>query len=554
MFLKKQKVRSVSFVLAIVFALFISLTALASAATFDITQVTDNITDDRKPQISGTDVVWMSMLNLNFEILLYKKSSGTTTVLTDLPGYDYRWDGMDPQIDGNKVVWSGGPGGWFGGYIIFLYDGSGITQLSSNQFDDSPQISGDNVVWQQHLWQDPEIGIYFYNGSTTTQVADSSYDNWKPQISGNNAVWAGIPGNVPGPWACSCHIPDPLPLQSAEALTNFESVANSESFSTTATSESLISQESIVGSGSDVEVFLYDGLNTRQISDNNSSNDSVPLVSGSNVIWQGNVGSNTEVMLYDGNSIAQISDNNYSSYGSRFNGDIDGSKVVWQGNGEIFLFDGNSTTQLTNNNYNDSHPRISGDNVVWAGFDGTDTEIFFYDGNAITQVTDNNYTDAGPQISGNSIAWKGYVDGQDDEIFMATLVEEQAIDATLDFDPDTLNLKSKGKYITAYIELPAEYNVADIDVNTVLLNEIVAAENSPTAIGDHDGDGITDLMVKFPRDAVQASLGEVAGELVDVTVSGSLTDDTSFEGVDTIRVILKGKDHTDEANPASIEY
>lgn len=109
-----------------------------------------------------------------------------------------------------------------------------------------------------------------------------------------------------------------------------------------------------------------------------------------------------------------------------------------------------------------------------------------------------------------------------------------SVSATIDIDPDTLNLKSKGKWVTTYIELLEEYDVADIDVSTIMLNDQVQAEMTPTEIGDYDDDGIADLMVKFDRSAVQGIL-EV-GEEVEITVTGELTDGT-FEGSDTIRVI-----------------
>jgi len=76
------------------------------------------------------------------------------------------------------------------------------------------------------------------------------------------------------------------------------------------------------------------------------------------------------------------------------------------------------------------------------------------------------------------------------------------IPATVDIDPDTLNLKSKGRWITAYIELPEGYDVNDINVSTVRLNDTIAAEQHPAEVGDHDEDGIPDLMVKFDRRAV----------------------------------------------------
>jgi hypothetical protein len=112
------------------------------------------------------------------------------------------------------------------------------------------------------------------------------------------------------------------------------------------------------------------------------------------------------------------------------------------------------------------------------------------------------------------------------------------IPATVDFDPDTLNLKSKGTWVTVYIELPVGhgYDVSMINMTTVTLNGQVYAEAKPFAFGDYDSDGIPDLMVKFNRAAVQAILQ--VGDQVEVTISGKLTDGTLFEGKDTIQVIL----------------
>ena len=111
-------------------------------------------------------------------------------------------------------------------------------------------------------------------------------------------------------------------------------------------------------------------------------------------------------------------------------------------------------------------------------------------------------------------------------------------EAAIDIDPDTLNLNSKGKWITCYIELPEDYDVDDIDVSTVKLNGQVPAESHPTGTGDYDNDGIPDLMVKFDRSAVQEILQ--AGDEVEITVTGELNYETPFEGSDTIRVIDKG--------------
>jgi len=122
---------------------------------------------------------------------------------------------------------------------------------------------------------------------------------------------------------------------------------------------------------------------------------------------------------------------------------------------------------------------------------------------------------------------------QTDWVEVASVPEP--IPAPIDIDPDALNLKSEGKWITCYIELPEGYDVADIDVSTVVLNDLVPAESRPTGILDHDGDGILELMVKFSRSAVQGLLG--TADEAELTVTGELADGTPFEGADTIKVV-----------------
>jgi hypothetical protein len=109
------------------------------------------------------------------------------------------------------------------------------------------------------------------------------------------------------------------------------------------------------------------------------------------------------------------------------------------------------------------------------------------------------------------------------------------VPAAIDFDPNTLNLQSKGRFVTVYIQLPEEYDVNDIDISTILLNEQIPAESEPTEIGYNSEADTYFLMVKFNRSAVQDIL-EV-GEDVEIMVTGDLSDGKIFEGRDIIRVI-----------------
>ena len=108
------------------------------------------------------------------------------------------------------------------------------------------------------------------------------------------------------------------------------------------------------------------------------------------------------------------------------------------------------------------------------------------------------------------------------------------ITATIDFDPNTLNKKSNGNWVTVYIELPAGYNVNNIIISSIRLQGTIHAESWPYCIGDYDNDGIPDLMVKFKRADVINILPN--GDNVQILVTGTVGT-TTFEGVDTIRVI-----------------
>jgi hypothetical protein len=119
------------------------------------------------------------------------------------------------------------------------------------------------------------------------------------------------------------------------------------------------------------------------------------------------------------------------------------------------------------------------------------------------------------------------------------------LNATIDIDPDTLNLKSNGKWITCYIELPSGYDPRDINASSILLNDTIPPElntkygfvkSESSYIMDHDNDTIEERMVKFQRSAVQEMIGE-GSEIVVLVVTGLLDDGTEFEGIDVIRAI-----------------
>lgn len=173
-----------------------------------------------------------------------------------------------------------------------------------------------------------------------------------------------------------------------------------------------------------------------------------------------------------------------------------------------------------------------------------------------TQTVDGTYLDQQVDVSGKSglhrveLRITARVSGlfsvanwvQWDNLRLVKMPEEKIIEAIVDVDPNTLNLNSQGKWITCYIELPAGYDVNDIDGQTVTLENVNAymgkegwasAQANGGNTMDHDGDGVLERMVKFDRSAVQAVLHR---GVATVTVMGKLPNHTTLRGTDLIKV------------------
>ena len=124
-----------------------------------------------------------------------------------------------------------------------------------------------------------------------------------------------------------------------------------------------------------------------------------------------------------------------------------------------------------------------------------------------------------------------------DEVFDSGIVDmgyhyPAWLPVEIDIAPETLNLASNGKWITCYIWLPGDYDVADVNIDSILLEGEIAAEQ----VWVDEGEQV--VMVKFGRADVQRIVE--AGE-VELIVSGELIDGARFEGTDAIKVIDKGE-------------
>lgn len=130
------------------------------------------------------------------------------------------------------------------------------------------------------------------------------------------------------------------------------------------------------------------------------------------------------------------------------------------------------------------------------------------------------------------------------------IIDPELIKADVLYYPETFNLKSD-QYLMAYIVLPQEYSVKDIDVKSMKMSgsidpqlnkgfgKYISSELNP-AIGDYDIDGVPDMLVKFDGYALIKMIGaeKVIDQELYLTTTGLLVDGkTQFTGTSIIRVI-----------------
>jgi outer membrane protein assembly factor BamB len=174
-----------------------------------------------------------------------------------------------------------------------------------------------------------------------------------------------------------------------------------------------------------------------------------------------------------------------------------------------------------------SSPAIGSDGTVYVGSYDWRLYAINPDGTEKWRLTTGFRVPSSPAIGSDGTV---YVGSDDHRLYAIGMPQNQPPELTLDVDPDTLNLNSKGRWITAYITAE-NASIGDIDPSSLLLNDLI-----PPAWWDIQDN--TTLMVKFDRAAVQAILS--VSNAIDIKITGQWKDGKAFELHDVIRVIDVG--------------
>jgi hypothetical protein len=145
------------------------------------------------------------------------------------------------------------------------------------------------------------------------------------------------------------------------------------------------------------------------------------------------------------------------------------------------------------------------------------------------------------KAAGYIIAWEDLWSLGDEDFQDFILAALTPVNVCVRYCPRTLNLKSRGRWITAIVRVPKGYNATNIDVSLILLNGTVPADQRHYKICE-----CWNLIVlKFNRTAVieliKGSLNETLCKKkfikVSLTLTGKFLDGTPFQGTGKIRVI-----------------
>ncbi|MFX1281559.1 MAG: hypothetical protein ACFFA3_19575 [Promethearchaeota archaeon] len=111
--------------------------------------------------------------------------------------------------------------------------------------------------------------------------------------------------------------------------------------------------------------------------------------------------------------------------------------------------------------------------------------------------------------------------------------DKDILEACVDINPNTLNFKSNGKWITIFIHFSNEKDINTVQFESIKVNDSIFADKAIIEIGE--GNEFDKLIVKFDRKSVINFLEPA--EVVEITISGKFNDGVKFKGEDSINLI-----------------
>jgi hypothetical protein len=274
---------------------------------------------------------------------------------------------------------------------VLMYDGQKVHQLSNNDLGGSgPQIDGSNVFWSSSI--NGVFERFVFDGESTIQVTQNGQRRPTLEL----------------PISTRLSIQDHNIVAYRDGI--LTEVAQIDPAITISGSDSTRSR--MVWSGkrtgeNDSEIFLYDGKDILQLTDN-STPDYFPQISDSLVTWIHPTYRNEGDLLYvfDGNESRAIAS---KVSGVSVGGDRIGYESGYGYFGEFYIYEDGDSLRLTDNNRDDSG-RVSKRWVAWKtlDYDLGVLSVHVYDGQSVFEIPSRPRM-GGPYVTDSMIVlWETY--------------------------------------------------------------------------------------------------------------------------------------------------
>lgn len=191
-----------------------------------------------------------------------------------------------------------------------------------------------------------------------------------------------------------------------------------------------------------------------------------------------------------------------------------------------------ATTTITDDNWalaieagNEPTPQIasSTETMTVSGLDESTTYYFAIK----TKDEEDNESDLSNIVSGTTLA--------------SVPAPSAEITLEMNFSPQSLNLSSQGRWVTIHLFLSSSYNVSDIDISTIKLNDSLLPDSNFQGVnqfkkGKQDKiKSASNLVLKFSRSDFVELVGENRGDF-KVTITGEINGKT-FSANDMVGIL-----------------